>query len=685
MQRKLYILLALLLAASMAAVPNVLAEEEESERLDPVVVTATKTPKSLENVPAVVTIIGPEEIEATPARTVGDLLADLPGVYPYEPQGSGLVTPQSVNMRGIGFPGHTLILLDGQKINTPFTDYAYLTTIPVRAVARVEVIRGPFSALYGSSAGGGIINIITRDGGGKTWVEPWAKAGDFGRRGYGLDAGIDLGRFSLGMFFDYMDVDNYLLYDDKGVDDRNRDYEHCRFHGKLTGTLGDSTNVSLSGGVADGDTGSGIGDQFDTENYQDVSHPYVNLQVESFLSDEWELRWQADWFRSDHKYHGETLTQVNFVNVGPPPPAPPVMVPQFTYEQSMNDTVADRYHTDLNASYTFLPGHIATAGVELVHTTAEKRIVGEATGELLDVQGRTGTVTDEDETTFSLYAQYDVTFLEDFELVLGGRFDDYETYGSEFSPKATFRWHYAEGGNLKLSAGQGFKAPNLNQLYSVPWSIAPFIVYQGNPDLDAETLWSYEVSLEQRLLDNRLFFRVSPYYSKADDFITSVREPDANNPGGQIMFPDNVDEVEIRGVDVEAALEVLRGLTLYTNYNYNDTRDERTDTVLNGYPHNSAALGARFNQEAGAGFRLFGSYNARYRGEWRTESWGNPPAVEDVGDYWYHTAALGASWREMVTLSVDVFNLYNDRTKTDIDRYLPERSYLTELSFRYEF
>ncbi|MGD9247138.1 MAG: TonB-dependent receptor plug domain-containing protein, partial [Desulfobacteraceae bacterium] len=108
------------------------AEEGATHKLDEIVVTATKTPKKLENVPAVVTIIGPEEIEATPARTVGDLLADLPGVFPSEPQGVGVVTPQTVTMRGNGFTGHTLVLVDGQRINSPSNDYTYLTAIPVR-------------------------------------------------------------------------------------------------------------------------------------------------------------------------------------------------------------------------------------------------------------------------------------------------------------------------------------------------------------------------------------------------------------------------------------------------------------------------------------------------------------------------------------------------------------------------
>ncbi len=124
---KKFVLLICLLGLIFANGGLVLAEEEkkgaEVIRLEEIVVTATKTPKKLENVQATVTIIGPEEIEAMSARTVDDLLADLPGIQAYEPQGVGVVTPQKVRMRGIGFAGHTMIMLDGQPMNNSFTDF----------------------------------------------------------------------------------------------------------------------------------------------------------------------------------------------------------------------------------------------------------------------------------------------------------------------------------------------------------------------------------------------------------------------------------------------------------------------------------------------------------------------------------------------------------------------------------
>jgi outer membrane receptor for ferrienterochelin and colicin len=509
-------------------------------------------------------------------------------------------------------------------------------------------------------------------------VSPWGQTGDFGRHDYGLDAGIVWNNFSLGLFFDHKSVDNYYLYDDMGMDDTNRDHEHNRFHGKLTGTLGESTHISLSGGVVDGKTGFGLSDNFGLENEQNFEHTYLNFQITSQITEKLDITAQLDWLRTEHKYHGETLESITY------PPFPPP-IPTFNYTASVNNTESNRYRGDISMNYFFNDNNILTLGSEIVYTKAEKAIRGANTGDLIDVQGRPGEKIDKNDTLYSFYAQYDWIFLKNFELVLGARFDDYDSYGSEFSPKGTLCWHYADGGHIKLSAGKGFKAPNLNQLYSPPWSIAPFTVYDGNPDLKAETLWSYQLSLEQRAFNKKLFFRVSPYYTEAENFITSVRNPDPYNANGQIMRPENVDEVEIRGVDVELAYDLLKSITLFANYNYNETRDGKTEEILEGYPRNSASLGFRFRHRFAEDWRLVGSYAARYRGDYTTSSWGSPPVTETVGDYWYHTAKVGLDWNDMIFLNVSLFNIFNDRTKTDIDNYLPQFNYMAGLTFKYSF
>jgi hypothetical protein len=138
-------------------------------------------------------------------------------------------------------------------------------------------------------------------------------------------------------------------------------------------------------------------------------------------------------------------------------------------------------------------------------------------------------------------------------------------------------------------------------------------------------------------------------------------------------------------VDVELAWTFYKSFTTFANYNYNETRDEETDTILDGYPYDNAALGLRFNQHMGTDWRAYGSWAARYRSSWSSTSWGNPPVTDTVGEYWIHNAGLGVVFKETLTLDCEFFNIFNTRDKTGIDTYLPAVNFVVGLSYRYNF
>jgi iron complex outermembrane receptor protein len=139
------------------------APKEKAEALEKIVVTATRTERNPDDVPASITIITKEDIQKQNIQTVDEALAQVPGAF--DRRGKGWSdTLANVNLRG--FPGdnqkRTLILLDGQNISTAYTNSVIWNSLPVENIERIEVIRGPFSALYGGSAMGGVINIITK-------------------------------------------------------------------------------------------------------------------------------------------------------------------------------------------------------------------------------------------------------------------------------------------------------------------------------------------------------------------------------------------------------------------------------------------------------------------------------------------------------------------------------------------
>ena len=158
--------LAALLGALCLFPQGVLAEETVSATMKPVVVTATKTEHSLGETTADVSVVTREQIEKMPANNVLDVMRTMPGVTVDSARSFyGTSTQNKVIIRGMGgddVNGRVLVLMDGLPVMAAGTNIFNWDTISLDTVERIEVVRGPASALYGSSAMGGVINIITR-------------------------------------------------------------------------------------------------------------------------------------------------------------------------------------------------------------------------------------------------------------------------------------------------------------------------------------------------------------------------------------------------------------------------------------------------------------------------------------------------------------------------------------------
>ena len=148
--------------------------------LDPLVVSATVAPAPLSQTTASVTILSRDHIEVQQAASVTELLRQTPGLHIDQPGARGSIS--SVYLRG-GDPNFTVVLIDGVKVNDPTNarggSFDFSTLSP-EAIERIEIVRGPLSAVYGSDALSGVINIITRQGTAQPQVEAEAAGGRFG-------------------------------------------------------------------------------------------------------------------------------------------------------------------------------------------------------------------------------------------------------------------------------------------------------------------------------------------------------------------------------------------------------------------------------------------------------------------------------------------------------------------------
>lgn len=166
-----------ILAGLFLVMPILTSAEEPRYRLDPVNVTATRTLQTLDGTLASVTVIERVEIERAQALSVEDLLRGLAGITVSTSGGVGKTS--YVFLRGAE-PDHVLVLVDGIRVGSATTGTASIQDLPVDAVERIEVARGPCSSLYGSEAVGGVIQIFTRSGSGQVHPEGSAMGGTFG-------------------------------------------------------------------------------------------------------------------------------------------------------------------------------------------------------------------------------------------------------------------------------------------------------------------------------------------------------------------------------------------------------------------------------------------------------------------------------------------------------------------------
>jgi iron complex outermembrane receptor protein len=168
--------------AAQAGAQSVPAEAAESAV---VVVTATRSAASALSVPASVSVVGEAELRRRPVLRLGDAIADVPGLY-VRGAAVGAGFPGSgtsvLSMRGIPRTPRTLVMIDGQPLNNALSGGVNVAAIPFGSIARVEVVRGPYSALYGGNAMGGVVHFITA-GPDVPLTEIRAGAGSFGQRG----------------------------------------------------------------------------------------------------------------------------------------------------------------------------------------------------------------------------------------------------------------------------------------------------------------------------------------------------------------------------------------------------------------------------------------------------------------------------------------------------------------------
>lgn len=495
-------------------------------RLDPLVVTVTtplRMSQPVDQTLAATTVITRADIERLQPESVAQLLRGTAGVEFASNGGAGSVT--SLFMRGTESK-HTLVLIDGVKINSPTDGRASWNFLPVSQIERIEIVRGPQSSVWGADAIGGVVNIITRK---------HAQMGTQGqiRMGAGqqntkftdafLSTANQTTRFSSGINYKESNGFNALSTDPTG--DRDG-YTHYGLNLKLEHDV--NANNTLSAGYLR-NQGDNLYDNCSDENWNSSNNCKDDFVLQTFNFD-WSHKLNDDWIldtslqRIDEKtkqfFEGNTNSQLN----------------------TQRDQLSVKALLDTN-EYNFV------TGVDF----QRERI-------LKDWNPTREPFSRDRRDILGVFAQTQFKLTDDWTLSAGIRHDDDEFFGNKTTGNLGFDWQVNNEHNLGTIVSQGYRAPNLMELYGPS-------LWGANPNLKAEDSLNYEMYWQYRP-NSALNAEVRLFQNEIDNLIVW-------STGKNL----NVNQSRIHGAEVSVGYK-LNNWTFNGSMTFQNPKNLEKDSLL---------------------------------------------------------------------------------------------------------
>ena len=543
---------------------------EVSTSLPDLVVTATRTPLAISQAGSAISVITAEEIAKESPKSMADVLRRVPGVSVVESGGPGGTT--SVRIRG-GEARHTLVLIDGIRVNDPSSgsaefDFANLVATDIE---RIEVLRGPQSALYGSDAIGGVINVITRKGKGAPRFSTSVEGGSYGTKAARAAVSGSSGPVSYAFSTTGFDAAGFSRYGYRiGRIENTRllpleadNVQKLGASGRVAVALSPDVELEVGG------YGSFNGAQYDAA-FGDLPDSPSQSQQRLFEGHTRLTAYALDGLLRNSVLVSASRTSRHYRDVSS------FGLPALSWSNTdfTGDRVAAEYQGDLKLG----PFGLLSFGAKV-----ERERITAMARDILPFATPERETNDASQTTRSLFALHQFTLFENLHLSLGGRLDDIED-GDRFGTwRATAAYEIPDTGmKIRGSVGTGAKAPSLYQLFDPAF---------GNPALESERSVGFDVGVDQRLLDDRLLLSATFFanrFRNLIDFATS----DECRPDQIFGCFVNVARATTSGVELSAEVDLVPSwLRIRAAYTHLEAIDRQTDLRLARRPRDEGRLG----------------------------------------------------------------------------------------------
>jgi iron complex outermembrane receptor protein len=657
---------------------------ENKTILGDVVVTATRSAKSTDELFADVEVVTGDRIDGTTAINLENALRGLPGL---DNRGTGSQSWwYTTSIRGVDGGKRVLMMMDGVPLNSALTGFAYPLRIDLFAVEQIEVVKGSFSSLYGSNAMGGVINVITK--------QRKEEGYEAKIRGYGgeygfFETGATLlgkkNKLSFNLDVGHQELDNQYRRD-KSLDykyDRTTgtfskvyspvtdgEYDTNKLFARMDYNVDGITSFTFTGNYAESNSANGKTKYVDPgqRDLGDTTKDlyFLNLSGKTLIMDslDMEMRLYTNYDKSEalrehivsNPAASGTGGMGSMGGMGGMPgmgAAPPFLFLFGDIEHWGRDTgvqvkgsgaLGQRHYLTGGMDYNFMEGYWKNT---------------EEDGTVID------RVMDENMNNIAFYLQDEFSLSDDFIATLGCRYDINSESENSFSPKLGLFYRFNNRISFRGSVGRAFRAPNLNELFTPTWMMVPGIPFESNTDLDPEVIWSYDIGTTVKL-NQDMVFKLTGFYSEAKDLIS-------NPINNGVMKYQNLDEVTTDGFEMGISGKMLSWMGYYLNGTYTHSC-EKGEGRRGDVPLYQVNAGIQARHSLGGGFSLSTSLGARYNDEiFYTDRMSGKNI--DIDAYTLYDMAVCLHYKEKVKLKCAIYNLTDEEYEIHGSKLGPERYY----------
>lgn len=592
------------------------AEENLQEFfLDTMVVTATRTAMTVKETPSTVEIVDSKKLEQTQAKTLHDALKGALGVNVFNDfQGRSNVSIRGSESR------HVLIMVDGKRLGG---EAAYnsanawdVDRIRMEDVERVEIIRGPAGALYGSDAMGGVINVITKtpdkttadinyeygwyeDGKGAGYKGNLYLQGAEGNYSYKINAGLNKNRpyldpkgsgDSMNFYGKQQPLSLSVGYKFDNGNELSVDFSKIKEDNQKSST---SRTVMMPGKVWQ--------DKVQTIYNDNKRTDYAITYKGSDDKQDWMFRAYKSVFDKNYKNQNNTR-MTNLLRPGG--------IGDWKLQDPKHDTVK-RTLSVIEGKDTFnlSDKNKLTAGFEYRKDQSEGTRLKKPNTSLAD--GNAHDAYDKAAINYlAAYVQDEFRPDDKWLIIPSVRFDHSDQFSNKLTSNLAATYNAADDVRIKAVVGQGYKTPTVNDLYifwemyaANPGGKGQF--YVGNPDLKPEKSLSYELSVEKDWGD-RSTVHLGVFRNEVKDLISTYwtgkltdDDPDLypGVKGDMIMAYENIPEATLQGVELYGSHRLGKNIYLNAGYTFLDAKDKTSGTRLKDRAKHQVTFGVSYQPE----------------------------------------------------------------------------------------